>query len=77
MGTAVASADLSDHQEIGTVQGGSVFAILNHGVQIRDKSGVGANVTGADVMASNGIVHIVDKVLLPQEVIDILNPPTH
>ena len=76
-GAAVASTDLSDHQEIGTVQGESVFAILNHGVQIRDKSGIDANVTGADVMASNGIVHVIDKVLLPQEVIDILNPPTH
>jgi uncharacterized surface protein with fasciclin (FAS1) repeats len=76
-GAAVASTDLSDHQEIGTVQGESVFAILNHGVQIRDKSGIDAIVTGADVMASNGIVHVIDKVLLPQEVIDILNPPTH
>lgn len=76
-GAAVASTDLSDHQEIVTVQGESLFAILNHGVQIRDKSGVDANVTGADVMTSNGIVHVIDKVLLPQEVIDILNPPSH
>ncbi|UWX54011.1 fasciclin domain-containing protein [Maribacter litopenaei] len=72
-GAAVASTDLSDHQEIATVQGESLFAILSHGVQIRDKSHVDANVTTPDVMTSNGIVHIIDKVLLPQEIIDALH----
>ena len=76
-GAAVASTDLTNHQEIGTVQGESLFAILNHGVQIRDKTDVDANVTLADVMANNGIVHVIDKVLLPQEVLDILSPPSH
>ena len=73
-GAAVASTDLTNHQEIVSLQGESLFAILNHGVQIRDKSGVDANVSTADVMASNGIVHIVDKVLQTQEIVDILNP---
>lgn len=72
-GAAVASTDLSDHEEIVTVQGESLFAILNHGVQIRDKTHVDANVTMPDVMTSNGIVHIIDKVLLPQEIIDALH----
>ena len=72
-GAAVASTDLSDHQEIVTVQGESLFAILSHGVAIRDKTHVDANVTAADNEASNGIVHIIDKVLLPQEVIDALH----
>ena len=71
-GAAVASTDLSDHQELVTVQGESLFAILNHGVQIRDKTGVDANVVGADNTASNGIVHVIDKVLIPQEIIDAL-----
>jgi uncharacterized surface protein with fasciclin (FAS1) repeats len=73
-GAAVASTDLSNHQELVTVQGESLFAILNHGVQIRDKSTVDANVTTADVIASNGIVHIVNKVLQTQEIVDTLNP---
>lgn len=76
-GVAAASTDLEDHQELPTAQGESLFAILNHGVLIRDKTDTDAMVTGADNMASNGIVHIVDKVLLPQEVLDILNPPSH
>jgi uncharacterized surface protein with fasciclin (FAS1) repeats len=76
-GAAVFSTDLSDHQELHTVQGESLFAILSHGVAIRDKTGVDANVVGADNQASNGVVHVIDKVLLPQEVLDILNPPGH
>ena len=71
-GAAVASGDLSDHQEIVTVQGESVFAIVDHGVAIRDKTHVDANVIAADVVASNGIVHVIDKVLLSQEVLDLL-----
>jgi len=73
----VASTDLSSHQEIVTVQGESVEALPGETVQIRDKTDVRATVTLADVMTSNGIVHVIDKVLLPQEVLDILNPPTH
>lgn len=77
VGAAVASGELSNHQELPTAQGESLFAIINHGVDIRDKSGTDANVIAPDNLASNGIVHIIDKVLLPQEVINILNPPSH
>ncbi len=76
-GAAVLSTDLSDHQELHTVQGESLFAVLSHGVAIRDKTDVDANVTGPDNEASNGVVHIIDKVLLPQAVLDALNPPSH
>ncbi|MDT7827552.1 fasciclin domain-containing protein [Pricia sp. S334] len=76
-GAAVASGDLTDHQTIETVQGESLTAILGDGVSIGDKTDTDANVALADVMASNGIVHVIDKVLLPQEVLDILNPPSH
>lgn len=72
-GAAVASTDLTDHQEIVTVQGESLFALTSHGIQLRDKSGVDANVNMPDVITSNGIVHVIDKVLLPQEIIDALH----
>ncbi len=72
-GEALASGDLKDHQRLHTVQGEDVIIRLNHGVFVRDKTHVDAEVTGADNVASNGIVHIIDKVLLPQEVIDALH----
>jgi len=75
-GAAVASSSLTDHQEIVTVNGDSVFALVNAGVKIRDRSTVDATVVIADQMASNGIVHVVDKVLLPQAVLDALGLPS-
>ncbi|WP_422084061.1 fasciclin domain-containing protein [Ulvibacterium sp.] len=77
-GAAVESSSLTNHQEIGTVQGESLFAIVHgHDIDIRDKTDTDANVIGPDQMASNGIVHLIDKVLLPQAVLDALNPPSH
>ncbi|MEN8798454.1 MAG: fasciclin domain-containing protein, partial [Flavobacteriaceae bacterium] len=76
-GAAVASTELYNHQELVTVQGESLFAIINHGVFIKDKTSVKAKVIGADNAASNGIVHIIDKILLPQEALDALAPPSH
>ncbi|MFS4467658.1 fasciclin domain-containing protein [Maribacter sp. 2210JD10-5] len=75
VGAAVASTDLRDHQRIETANHGeAIFAIVNHGIRIRDKSDTDANVGPADITTSNGIVHVIDKVLLPQEVVDLLNP---
>ncbi len=74
-GAAVASGDLTDHQELVTVQGESLFALLGDGVRIRDRSTVDADVILANQMASNGIVHVVNKVLLPQAIIDALGLP--
>jgi uncharacterized surface protein with fasciclin (FAS1) repeats len=60
-GTAMA-ADLKDGQELATVQGGKLkVSIKGDKVMIGD-----AQVTMADVAASNGVVHVIDKVLLPE-----------
>jgi uncharacterized surface protein with fasciclin (FAS1) repeats len=72
-GAAVSSGELQNHQRIRTVQGEKVTVILNHGVFIRDKTHDRAEVIAADNEASNGIVHLIDKVLLPKEVIDQLH----
>jgi uncharacterized surface protein with fasciclin (FAS1) repeats len=56
------AADLEDGQELTTVQGGKLtVSIKGDKVMIND-----AHVTMADVAASNGVVHVIDKVLMPK-----------
>ena len=56
------SSDLSDGMDIETVQGGTLtVAIGDDGtVSVGD-----ATVTQPDVEASNGVIHVIDSVLLP------------
>lgn len=56
------AADLKDGAELTTVQGGKLkVCIKDQKVMVGD-----AHVTTADVCASNGVVHLIDKVLLPK-----------
>ena len=64
--TSVLSSDLTDGQEVETVQGGILTVdITEEGVFFVDANGGRAQVTTADVEASNGVVHIINAVLLP------------
>ena len=50
-----------------TVSGGTLTASAPGGaVMVMDESGGTAKVTIADVIQSNGVIHVVDKVLLPK-----------
>ncbi|MGJ7510184.1 fasciclin domain-containing protein [Variovorax sp. GT1P44] len=50
-----------------TVSGGKLTAKSSGGkVMVTDENGNTATVTTADVMQSNGVIHVVDKVLLPK-----------
>ena len=50
-----------------TVSGGTLTAMATGGkVNVMDESGGTATVTIADVVQSNGVIHVVDKVLLPK-----------
>lgn len=50
-----------------TVSGGTLIAMSKGGVvTVMDESGGTARVTIADVYQSNGVIHVVDKVLLPK-----------
>ena len=73
-GAAVPSIDLSEGQQIGTVQGENVSVSLEDGVFLLDKTAETSEVIIPDVDATNGIVHVIDKVLLPQEVLSALAP---
>lgn len=57
----VMSSDLSNGQMAKTVQGENVKVNISYG----NVSISGAKVVAADVMASNGVVHVIDKVILP------------
>ena len=69
---AVLSTDLSDGQSITTLQGSTLQVSTQGGVFIGDATDVDAEVTAADIEVSNGVVHIIDKVLLPQTILDEL-----
>ena len=56
----VMAADLSNGP-VTTVNGGTVTVNLSNGVKIND-----ATVTSADIEAKNGVIHLIDKVLIPE-----------
>lgn len=56
----VLAKDVGGIKSAKTVQGGDLHVDASHGVRIND-----AKVTQADVEASNGVIHVIDTVLLP------------
>lgn len=68
-GAALMSTDLTDGQTAGTVLGDDVTVTIDgDGVAINN-----SNVVTADVEATNGVVHVVDAVLVPELEASILN----
>ena len=62
LGIEALSADLADGMEVTTLQGQDVTVTINaDGVFIND-----AQVTVADLTADNGVVHVIDAVLVPE-----------
>jgi uncharacterized surface protein with fasciclin (FAS1) repeats len=60
---AVKAADLKDGQKIKTVQGGELTVSIKDGKVMIN----GANVTSADLASSNGVIHVIDAVLMPKK----------
>lgn len=62
----VLSSALSDGQVITTVQGGELTVSIDEsGVMLTDANGGTAMIVTADIDASNGVVHVIDSVVLP------------
>jgi len=59
----VKSSDLKDGQKVKTLQGEELTVFIKDGKVMIN----GAEVTTADAPASNGVVHIIAKVLLPKK----------
>ncbi len=51
-----------------TVSGGSLSFTMNgpHNIMVMDENGMGANISVYDVYQSNGVIHVIDAVLLPK-----------
>ena len=56
------AADVVKVKDAKTVQGGSIKVNASRGKVMVD----GANVVKADIGASNGVIHVVDTVLMPK-----------
>jgi uncharacterized surface protein with fasciclin (FAS1) repeats len=56
----VMSADLKDGMETATVNGETVMIDLDNGAMVDD-----AKVVTPDIEATNGVIHVIDKVILP------------
>ena len=63
VGAQALSTDLTDGQSVATLQGQTVTVTINaDGVFINN-----AQVTVADIVADNGVIHVIDAVLVPQQ----------
>lgn len=60
----IMSADLQDGQEVETVPGERLTIKLGDSVEV-EGVGSSATVTQPDIEASNGVIHVIDAVLLP------------
>ena len=56
----VMSGDLTDGMTAATVEGSEVTIMTEGGVMVND-----ANVVQPDIAASNGVIHVIDKVIMP------------
>jgi uncharacterized surface protein with fasciclin (FAS1) repeats len=56
----VMSTDLTNGMKAATAQGGEVTIMTEGGVMVDN-----ANVVSADIEASNGVIHVIDAVIMP------------
>lgn len=64
-GANVLSSSLTDGMMVSTFAGDSFTVGLTGGAKITDVNSRVSNVVATDVQASNGVIHVLDKVLLP------------
>ncbi len=55
------AGDVVTKDEIKTVQGQSIHIDTSNGVKVDE-----AHVIKADIEAENGVIHVIDKVILPK-----------
>lgn len=65
-GANVRSEDITDGQVVSTFETGEFTINTENGVVITDENDRETNVIATDVQATNGVIHVVDQVLLPE-----------
>lgn len=60
----VKAADIPYGTDIETANGKTIS--ISEDNVITDAAGNTANITGTDIMASNGVIHTIDTVLMPE-----------
>ncbi|MBC6605221.1 fasciclin domain-containing protein [Hymenobacter sp. BT188] len=60
----VFSSDLAPGN-VATLNGNVTIAAAGNGFTVRGGSGTAANITAANILATNGVVHVINQVLLP------------
>ncbi|MBN8784748.1 MAG: beta-Ig-H3/fasciclin [Sphingobacteriales bacterium SCN 48-20] len=62
----VFSSDLTEGATPATLQGGNVTITLAGGAKVKGAgNSTAAAITGTNIVATNGVIHVIDKVLLP------------
>lgn len=63
-GANVRSTALTNNMTVTTL-GGNITANISGGAKLTDANGRISNIVAVDVQASNGVIHVIDKVVLP------------
>ena len=64
----IMSGDLSEEQSASALSGGDLYITAGDQVVVNGK----ATVTTADIEASNGVIHVIDDILLPDAFLDVV-----
>ncbi|XLS28177.1 fasciclin domain-containing protein [Flavobacteriaceae bacterium M23B6Z8] len=73
-GDNIREADLVDGATETTFEGSSIEFDLDGGAKIIDGSDMAADIVATNVQTENGVIHAINKVLLPESVFDAVNP---
>ena len=66
LNTNVFASDLTNNASVPTLQGGNLLVNLSPArVKIASSSATSSNIVAVNITATNGVIHVIDKVLLP------------